>query len=282
MKKSSARRMYVLLMFAAAMMAAAVPAEAQFKPRPIGAPAVGQDYHIEAGAAFWVPSADIVVASEGFQIPGSQINFKKDLGLTDRKFPALQLQLRPSRKHKFRFQYIPIKYEQSTTLRQEIVFNGQRYTLGLPVNSSLLWKAYRIGYEYDFISRDTVFAGFILEAKYTDVTATLRSPVRQLNEFDRAYAPIPAIGGIVRVNPVPNIAITADITGFSVPKSLADRFSPGAKAHYVDVDVSGTWNFTNLLGAQLGYRSLDLGYTYKTDSGAFTFKGMYFGAVARY
>jgi hypothetical protein len=274
--------MYMVLGFAAAMTAAAVPASAQFKPRPIGEPAVGEKYHIEAAAAYWAPTADIVVASAGFQIPGSQINFKNDLGLTDQKFPALSLQLRPARKHKFRLQYVPIKYEQSSTLKGDIVFNGQRYTLGLPVNSSLLWKAYRIGYEYDFISRDKVFAGLILEAKYTDVTATLTSPVRQLNEFDRAYAPIPAIGGIVRVHPIPNVAITADVTGFSVPKSLADRFSPGAEAHYVDVDVSGTWNFTNLIGAQVGYRSLDMGYLYKTDSGTFKFKGMYFGVVARY
>ncbi|MCC7417947.1 MAG: hypothetical protein IT176_12485 [Acidobacteria bacterium] len=277
------RRLYTVLGLAAAIAAAAAaPASAQFQPRPLGTPPVGEAYHIEAAAAFWMPAADAVVSSSGFGITGSAIDFRRDLGLTDRRFPALSLQLRPARKHKFRFQYIPIEYEQSAILQHDVVFNGQRYSLGLPVSSSLLWKAYRFGYEYDFVSRDAVFAGIIAEVKYTDVTARLRVPIRELNEYGRAYAPIPALGGIVRVRPVPNLAVTADITGFTVPKRVADRVSPGSKAHYVDVDVAATWNFANQLGAQVGYRSLDMGYTYKEDSGAFTFKGLYFGAVARY
>jgi len=31
-----------------------------------------------------------------------------------------------------------------------------------------------------------------------------------------------------------------------------------------------------------GYRSLDVGYTFKTDNGSFTLKGIYLGVVARY
>lgn len=274
--------MYAVLGYGAAILAAAAPAFAQFQPRPLNDPATGERYHIEAGAALWFPAANIVVSSAGFNIPGSEINFKRDLGLTDQKFPALQLQLRPARHHKFRFQYVPIKYNQLSTLKQDLVFNGQRYPLNLPVNSTLLWKAYRFGYEYDFIAKNNWFLGFILEAKYTDVTATLTLPLKNLNEFDHAYAPIPAVGGILRVYVVPNISITADITGFSVPKSIADKFSPGSKAHYVDVDIYGTLNLTNNVGVQGGYRSLDMGYLYKTDSGSFTFKGIYFGAVARY
>ncbi len=47
-------------------------------------------------------------------------------------------------------------------------------------------------------------------------------------------------------------------------------------------------NFTNNVGAQMGYRSFDLGYTVRTtttittDSGSFVLKGLYFGAVARF
>ncbi|MBI4485421.1 MAG: hypothetical protein HY655_05365 [Acidobacteria bacterium] len=282
MKKRSARRMYAVLSLTAAILVTAAPASAQFKPRPLDDPATGEKYHIEGGAGLWFPNAAIIFAAEGLGIPGSQIDFKNDLGLTDQRFSALQLQLRPARKHKFRFQYVPIKYEQSAINSRDIIFLGQRYTLGLPVNSTLLWKAYRIGYEYDFIAKNRWFVGFILEAKYTDVTATLTLPIRNLNEHARAYGPIPAVGGIARVYVVPNISITADITGFSVPKSIADRFSPGSKAHYVDVDIYGTLNLTNNIGAQLGYRSLDLGFVYEANAGDFDFKGMYFGVVARY
>ncbi len=274
--------MYAVLSLAAAILVAAAPASAQYKPRPLEDPATGERYHIEAGAALWFPNADIIFAAEGLGIPGSEIDFKNDLGLTDQRFPALQLQLRPARKHKFRFQYVPIKYQQSAIIRQDIIFLGQRYTLGLPVNSTLLWKAYRFGYEYDFLARNRWFVGFILEAKYTDVTATLTLPIRSLNEHARAYGPVPAVGGIARFYVVPNISITADIAGFSVPEGIANKFSEGAKAHYVDVDIYGTVNVTNNIGAQLGYRSLDMGFTYEANAGAFNFNGMYFGVVARY
>ena len=165
---------------AAALLCAAAPASAQYKPRTISDPATGEKYHIEAGADYWFPTADMVVSSEQLGIAGSQINFKRDLGLTDQRFPALQLQLRPARSHKFRLQYIPVDYTQTTTLSQRIVFNGIAYNLGVPVNSSLNWKTYQIGYEYDFVVKNSGFVGFILEAKYTNVNVTLSGILKPL------------------------------------------------------------------------------------------------------
>jgi hypothetical protein len=110
----------------------------------------------------------------------------------------------------------------------------------------------------------------------TDVKVQLDSPIA--TEFAHAEAPIPAIGGVGRVYVVPNISITGEVTGFKLPQNLIQD----AHAHYVDVDVYGTVNFTNNIGAQLGYRSLDVGYLVKTDSGVLKLKGLYFGVVARY
>ena len=41
-------------------------------------------------------------------------------------------------------------------------------------------------------------------------------------------------------------------------------------------------NFTNNIGVKGGYRSLDVGYLIKADTGSFMLKGIYFGAVVRY
>jgi hypothetical protein len=275
-------RLYGIAAIVALLVLAAAPARAQFKPRPMGDPTSGETYHIEGGVDLWFPSADIMLASESLGIPGTTIDFKTDLGLTDQKFPALHLQLRPTKRNKLRFQLIPINFTQTAALSRDVVFNGQRYSVGLPVTSSLDWKAYRFGYEFDFISKDRGFLGFVVEAKYTDVTATLTVPPlggrAGINEFDQARAPIPAIGGTGRFYIVPNISVTADITGFRLP----DNVVKSASGHYVDVDIYGTMNFTNNFGVQAGYRTLDLGYAFKTDSGAFTLKGPYFGLVARY
>src|SRR5262245_2247583 len=254
----------------------ASPASAQFKPRPLNDPATGERYHIEGGLSWWSPGSDMTVASEGLNIAGTLIDFKKDLGMTDQTFPAFSIVGRPAQRHKFRMQYIPIKYEASTTLRRPIVFNGQAYPLNLPVNSTLDWKAYRFNYEFDFINKNRGYGGFIVEAKYTDVRADLRSPL--VSEFARARFPVPALGGVGRVYVVPNISITGELTAFKIPDSINDRYN----AHYFDFDVYGTVNFTNNVGAQFGYRSLDLGYVIKKDTGSFTLGGIYFGVVARY
>ena len=277
MKTRLAARLYAPIVLAAGFVLIGSPARAQFQPRPLNDPATGERYHIEAAAGWWFPNAEMSISSQSLGILGSTIDFKKDLGLTDQHFPELHLELRADR-HKFRFQFIPIKYEQTGTLTRDIVFNGQRYRLGVPVISTLDWKAYRIGYEYDFVSTNRVFAGFILDFKQTDVTATLATVTPGLTEFARARAPIPAIGGVVRGYVVPNISITGEVTGFKLPENLIKDIT----GHYFDVDIYGTLNFTNYVGVQLGYRSFDVGYIVDTDTGSFTLKGMFFGIVARY
>jgi len=265
---------------AVAFLATAVSAHAQYRPRPLDDPSTGESFHIEADATWWPTSADITVQAAGggalTGLLGTNIDAKRDLGFTDQRFPMLNLQLRPARRHHFRLQYIPISYTGNFTLQRDLVFNGIRFPANIPVNSSLDWKAYRFGYQYDFIVRNRGFGGFIMEAKYTNVQVQLNSPVA--TELDRVRAPIPAIGGIARVYVVPNISITGEVTGFTLPDSIDSRY----KAHYVDVDVYGTINFTDQVGVKAGYRSLDFGYAIKDDTGAFVLKGIYFGAVIRY
>jgi hypothetical protein len=262
--------------FALAACTIAAPAAAQYRPRTTNDAPTGEKYHIEAGAAYWFPSADIVISSEQLGIPGSQIDAKRDLGLTDDKFPLLNVELRPARSHKFRFNYMPVTYQQTTTLQQDIIFNGIRYRLGLPVNSTLEWKTFEFGYEYDFVVKSWGFVGFDLQAKYTDVQVSLASPIA--SEFARARGPIPAIGGIGRYYVVPNVSITGEFSAFKIPDSIDSRYN----AHYVDIDIYGTVNLNNNIGVKGGYRSRDVGYLFNSDSGSLTLKGIYFGAVVRY
>jgi hypothetical protein len=280
MPKRLAIRLYAVAGLTGALVLLVSPASAQYIPRPLNDPATGETYHIEGGVGLWFPGAQMVVSSESLGIIGTpaerSIDLASDLGLTDQHFSELHLVLRPSKTSKFRLQYIPINYTQSATIKRTIVFNGQRYAVGLPVISTLSWKAYRLGYEYDFVVTNRGYAGFLVEAKYTDVQVQLDSPIT--SEFAMARAPIPALGGIGRVYVVPNISITADISGFKLPANLIK----GSTGHYIDVDIYGTLNFTNNFGAQFGYRSFDVGYVVTNDTGSFKLKGLYFGVVARY
>ena len=51
---------------------------------------------------------------------------------------------------------------------------------------------------------------------------------------------------------------------------------------YTDVDFYGTVNFTNNVGATLGYRSVDVFYKNRFDNGALKFSGIYISGVVRF
>ena len=271
--------LYACPLAAALSVAVASPARAQFgaqfKPQPMNEPASGERYHVEGSIGWWWPSADLSISSSQFDIVGTTIDFRNDLGLTDQRFPALSLVLRPAKSHKLRFQYIPIDYTQSATPHRDIIFNGQRFSVSLPVNSEVKWNAYRFGYEFDFLTRNNWFAGFIVEAKYTDVQASLASPID--SEFVHVQTPIPAIGGIGRYYIVPGVSITGELTAFKLP-TVQNKYV----GHFADVDIYGTVNWTNNIGTQIGYRDMDVGLVVKHDSGAMTLKGFYVSIVARY
>jgi hypothetical protein len=262
--------------FVLALAFSASPAAAQYEKRDVSDLATGERYHIEGAIGLWNPSPDMTITSESLGIAGTPIDFQKDLGLTTERFGEFNVTLRPIRSQKLRFQYIPITYTQTATLDRTVVFNGQSYHIGAPVSSQLNWKAYRFTYEFDFVKWDRGYAGFVLDAKYTDVTARLQSG--STDEFAHARAPVPALGGTVRVYPTSNISITGELTGMKIPDSISKEY----KGHYVDFDLYGTYNFLNNVGAQVGYRSFDVGYLVKKDTGSFTLKGLYFGVVARY
>jgi len=263
----------------AGLVLLAAPAHAQFRPRPLSDPATGETYHIEASAGFWSTSSDMSISSEALGIIGSTIDFKNDLGLESGRLKELRVVLRPARKHKLRFEMIPIHMTgRNHVLTRTIVFNAQAYTLGVPVTSQFDWKAYRFAYEYDFLARDRWFAGFIVDIKQTDVQAELDAAGGLIREFARARGPIPAIGGIGRFYPAPNISVTAEYTRIPYKENITEDY----KAKYADFSLYGTLNFTNNVGAQIGYRSFDVGYKFEDDTGAFTVKGPYFGIVARY
>jgi hypothetical protein len=254
---------------------AAVPAEAQY--RRMTDPATGERYNVELSYGFWKPTPDFQISSESLGIPGTVIDLVEDFGFEKKQLGDFRLVLRPAKKHKFRIGYIPIKYDvEGAIIRRDIVFNGQHYSVGVPVNAAADWKAWRFGYEYDFLYRDRGFLGVVAEAKYTDINVSLDSPAS--SEFARAQAPIPALGLIGRGYLARNVSATAEFTMFRLRNNPEDRH----QGKYYDFDLYGTLNFTNNVGAQLGYRSLDISYTIDEDFGDVKVKGYYFRGVVRF
>jgi hypothetical protein len=253
-----------------------VPAAAQYGAPRVSDPATGEKYHFEISGVLWKPTPEAVISSEDLGIIGSDIDFVTDLGITEETFGEMRLVLRPARKHKFRVDYLPVKYNSEKILERRLVFNGIAYRVGLPVQAELKWDTWNLLYEYDFVYRDRGFAGVIVGARYTNVEATLASPID--TGFTKARGPIPVIGGIGRGYVMPNISITGQVTFFDMPDKVAERFN----GDLYDVDIYGTVNFINNVGAQVGWRSVKVDYLVDFDSGNLKVDGWYFGGVVRF
>lgn len=254
-----------------------VPSGAEITFGPAADRATGETYRVELGAGWWNPTQSIIVSSEALGIPGTPVDFVANLDVPRRRFPELRLVARPATKHKFRISYIPIEYTTSTSVKTEFVFNGQRFTVGVPVDASFLWRAWRFAYEYDAFYRSRGFLGFIVEAKHTDVEVSVASAPLGISEFVRARFPIPALGGIGRVYLLPNVAFTGEITGIAVPDIDEDY-----DGRYVDYDFYGTVNFSDHVGGQFGYRRIEVSYLVRPDAGELEVRGFYFMGVVRF
>lgn len=270
-------RRYALTAVAlAAVLTTASPADAQLFSPPPNLP-VGEDYKVEVFGGLWNASPDMSVRSDEFGIVGTEIDFSRDLGIGTERFGEVRIRLRPARKHRFRIDYIPIKFNAQKTVERRIVFRGISYDIGVPVTSALTWNAWRLGYEYDVIHRSRGYFGIILEAKYTDIEASLDA-ASFAREYTRARGPIPAIGAVVKVYPLPMLAVTAEVSGLKVPNNALEDF----KGEYIDFDVSATLNVIENLGVQVGYRSLDLNVSSDAEAVELKLDGAYVGALLRF
>lgn len=251
-------------------------AGAQYGAPELESTVPAENYRVELAGTIWNPNLAGIISSQKFGIIGSQIDFVDDLGFDRTRFRDMRMVLRPSRKAKFRVQYTPVTYTAETSLRRDILFNGQKFPLNLPLQSQFDWKVWRFGFEYDLIYRSRGFIGLLIEGRYTQMNAELASPLA--TEFTRVQAPLPAIGLVGRAYPLPELAINFEVSMFRVPSGSI----PDVEANYYDWDVHGTMNLNRFVGLQVGWRRMTNFLQVEDDTGDVKFQGIWFGGAVRY
>jgi hypothetical protein len=243
--------------------------------------AIGEKYWVEVAGTLWNPDVFGLISSEQFGLVGTTIDFTDDLGYTATRFRDLRIVLRPTKKAKFRIQYTPIRYAAESSFTRTIVFNGVAYPLGVPIESSFDWKVWRFGYEYDFVYLPRGFVGVLAEVRYTQMDARLatNSPAisPRYDEFTTVKAPLPAIGIVGRAYPLPALAVNFELSGMKVPD-----VDPKYQGNYLEWDLNGTFNVTNNVGVQVGWRKANTYVVIEDDLGDLKFQGLWFGAALRY
>jgi hypothetical protein len=257
-------------------------ASAQYRPAAAGDNGgVAENFHIEASYGWWNAKPELIVNSESLGILGTDVDLIHDLGIEQHRLGKFNLVLKPTVKHRFRYEHLPIHYDvDAYPVQREFVFNGQRYTVGLPVTTTVNFSTDSFGYEYDFIHLPRFFIGAGISARFTSLDVDLQSPIGA--EFFKQTAPIPAINFAGRGYLTRNLSVDADIAFMRIPKSLEEQID--GDGSYNDVDLHATYNFNKYVGAQLGWRKTTLFYqtTDLANTGDLKFTGLYFGGVVRY
>jgi hypothetical protein len=254
----------------------AASAAAQYSaPKMTTAGAPGEKYIIEVSGSFWNPNLAGNVASTQFGQEGTKIDFVTDLNFQKTRFRDVRFVLHPGKRHKLRAQYTPVSYTGESTLARQVIFNGQKFDINLPINSTFDWKVWRFGYQVDVVSMPRGYVGLLFEGRLTEFAASVKSPATA--EFTRAKAPLPALGIVARAYPIPQASLSFEFSGFKVPD-----VSPDYGGNYYDWDIYGTYNVNRYIGVQAGWRQLSTFVQIEKDSGDFKFQGLWFGGVIRY
>ena len=266
-------RVILAVLAAAVLMPSAAAAQSG---RSSSRPAMGENYYMELAATWWKPAVKGSITSDSLDLVGSNINLVDDLGFTEKpRFRDIRITVRPGRKHKLRFQHTPLEFDAESVLTREISFAGQVYPVSLPVASALTWKVWRFGYEWDVITKSRGFVGVLFELRRTELSAELTSLVASGSVL--AEAPLPSIGIVSRVYPLPDLALNFEFSGFKVPEMDGDY-----EGTYSDLEVSAMVNINNNLGVSAGWRRLNTDIRIERDFGDLKFSGIWFGGAIRF
>ena len=242
----------------------------------VAAPAAAQNVNIgEFNLLFITPSPDLRLQSGALAMATgiNEVDFVQEFGIENETFPEIRFSA--GRRHKFRFGYLPVRYEAETVIERTITFRGQVFTVGAPASTDIDWDIWRFGYEWDFVSMDRGFVGVIGELKYNRLNASIDSPVLAQAAVTEQKAPVPTVGVIGRGYPHPMVSVTAEFSGLKIDTSEFE-------AKFLDFDINGAVTFGRHIGVQGGFRQVTVDYFIDDDVGDLQLSGPYIGLVARF
>src|ERR1043166_397618 len=279
---------------ASVMAQAAPPAPTPAQPpaEPI-APVIaiiGEEFHVELQIGGWVtmPSTVLYSDTESFTttvngtsttttVNGTLIDFKNALGLKNQVFPEGHITVRLAPKHKVRGEYMPLFYKQTTVIGADFKFNGQTYLAGQTVESTMHWKEWYVGYEFDPLVTDRAYIGGIVAVSSLNLSGATSNAAQPGTASVNII--MPGLGVSGRFYASGRVSVTGDFLVFDLPGSATSTHG-----HIVNAGGYVTYNINKHVGAQLGYRFTDTSHTWGSplNTGTLTIGGPFVGGTAHF
>jgi hypothetical protein len=272
---------------------APTPTPAQTPAEPI-APVIaiiGEEYHVELQAGAWLSMPQTVLYSDTENLTvtangttttttvnGTLVDFKTMLGMKNQVFPEGHLTIRLAPKHKLRGEYIPIFFKQTvTSLPSTIKFNGQTYTAGDTVESTMHWNEWHVAYEFDPLVVDRGYIGGMVAVSSLNLSGATADAAQSGTASVNIIMPGLGITGRYYVSG--NLSVTGDFLFFDLPGSATSTHG-----HIINAGGYATYNINKHIGAQIGYRFFDTAHTWSSplNTGSMTIGGPFVGGTAHF
>lgn len=210
---------------------------------------------------YWFTDLDDSVQISSASTVGTDIDLVNDTGLDDKKnFWEGRLTLELG-SHSLRYAYTPLKWNGSKTITRDITFGGTTYSASADVESELSFDYHRLGYEYDIIDTLNNKLGIILEVKYLDGKARLKTAT--LDQTESFNVPIPAVGVAAQVGLPFFISVGGEVTGIAL----------GNQMYLIDGEAGVNISPMPFVTISGGYRIFKLHVEHDNDKGDLTLKG---------
>jgi hypothetical protein len=164
---------------------------------------------VKGGAYFQNLSGHLAVGNGGTVITPSLLGLQ-----TTKTEPMLKVALYLLYDNRISFTYVPYLYSGSTTISQNVYFNGQTYSINTPVTSKLHLYSYKMFYDHNFEINRYASVGLGVGVDVITAKTELDSP--SVSDTKNVSLPIPIIGGRIKITPINDFSFIGKIQGLSV------------------------------------------------------------------
>jgi hypothetical protein len=236
-------------------------------------PAAAQ--RVELEGRYWPARVRAEAKIEGGSLPGTAVDFERDLGIDEPALADLRLSVLTGPNSRLRLAYTHAGYEGDRVIGRAIEFNGTTYPAMTRVVSELDLHYARLGWMWQLpVIADRLRLGPVLEAKGFVVEATLDAPAitPRRRETEEVALVVPTVGLALDLSLHPAVSVFAEASGLSV----------GEPGHVVDAEAGVRITLAGYFSLIGGYRLFDVRGEEDRSFARFRLSGPFVGATLRF
>jgi hypothetical protein len=241
----------------------------------VGQPVVAGAQLLELEGRYWPAAVEARAKIEGGALPGTALDFERDLGIDEEPLADLRLAALTGPNSRLRLAYTHAAYEGDRVVDRDIEFNGTTYLAATRVVSELDLHYARLGWIWQLpLSAGRLRVGPLVEVKGFLVETTLDAPTAtpRRRETESVRLVIPTVGLALDLSPLPGVAVFTEASGLSV----------GQTGHVVDAEAGVRVTLMKLFTLIGGYRVFDVRGEEDASFARLRLSGPFAGATIRF